>query len=182
VQFEKMGPEHVQAVDACGSNSLSRAKRRLLNSHSQYDNSVHPVDCSSRLRVHTQQPQNLVCTADDQSALGGWSGSRASTTRVMDHARRSRVVLSGLQRQSTRSNSEISPMANPKPTDRAPADGSRETVDRELRRAPPNILDARSPKRAPGDEADPGTPGTGEDVCPQCRGSGMLDVEPCPNC
>jgi hypothetical protein len=73
-------------------------------------------------------------------------------------------------------------MANSKPIDKAPAEGSRETVDRELRRAAPNILDGQSGKRAPGDEADPGTPGTGEDVCPQCRGSGMLDVEPCPNC
>jgi hypothetical protein len=25
---------------------------------------------------------------------------------------------------------------------------------------------------APGDEAPPGTPGTGEDVCPECGGSG----------
>ena len=25
---------------------------------------------------------------------------------------------------------------------------------------------------APGDEAAPGTPGTGEDICPQCKGSG----------
>ena len=28
----------------------------------------------------------------------------------------------------------------------------------------------RSPM-APGDEAAPGTPGTGEDICPECRGS-----------
>lgn len=26
----------------------------------------------------------------------------------------------------------------------------------------------------PGDEAPPGTPGTGEDVCPQCQGRGRL--------
>ncbi len=41
-------------------------------------------------------------------------------------------------------------MANSKPIDKAPAEGSRETVDRELTRAAPNILDARSGKRAPG--------------------------------
>ena len=29
----------------------------------------------------------------------------------------------------------------------------------------------------PGDEAPPGTPGTGEDVCPKCNGSGEVDGE-----
>ena len=35
---------------------------------------------------------------------------------------------------------------------------------------------------APGDEAAPGTPGTGEDICPECNGKGQLDVKPCENC
>ena len=35
---------------------------------------------------------------------------------------------------------------------------------------------------APGDEARPGTPGTGEDVCPACNSSGEIDGEKCPNC
>jgi hypothetical protein len=35
---------------------------------------------------------------------------------------------------------------------------------------------------APGDEAPPGTPGTGEDVCPRCGGSGKLDGADCPEC
>jgi len=35
---------------------------------------------------------------------------------------------------------------------------------------------------APGDEARPGTPGTGEDVCPECNSSGEVDGEPCANC
>jgi hypothetical protein len=35
---------------------------------------------------------------------------------------------------------------------------------------------------APGDEAPPGTPGTGEDVCPDCGGSGRLDTRPCETC
>lgn len=35
---------------------------------------------------------------------------------------------------------------------------------------------------APGDDALPGTPGTGENVCPECNGSGRLANKPCPNC
>jgi hypothetical protein len=35
---------------------------------------------------------------------------------------------------------------------------------------------------APGDQAPPGTPGTGEDVCPQCGGSGRVASGNCPNC
>lgn len=36
---------------------------------------------------------------------------------------------------------------------------------------------------APGDEAPPGTPGTGEDVCPQCGGTGQVaESGRCPNC
>lgn len=35
----------------------------------------------------------------------------------------------------------------------------------------------------PGDEAPAGTPGTGEDMCPRCKGSGVLeDQKPCRNC
>jgi DnaJ-class molecular chaperone len=34
----------------------------------------------------------------------------------------------------------------------------------------------------PGDEAVPGTPGTGEDICPDCHGKGRIDGVPCPNC
>jgi hypothetical protein len=35
---------------------------------------------------------------------------------------------------------------------------------------------------APGDEAPPGTPGSGEDVCGQCGGSGKLNGDQCPTC
>ena len=36
---------------------------------------------------------------------------------------------------------------------------------------------------SPGDEAAPGTPGSGEDVCPRCHGSGKLDDDVvCPLC
>jgi DnaJ-class molecular chaperone len=34
----------------------------------------------------------------------------------------------------------------------------------------------------PGDEAPPGTTGTGETVCPECAGTGRKDRAPCPNC
>lgn len=35
---------------------------------------------------------------------------------------------------------------------------------------------------APGDEAAPGTPGTGENICPHCNGTGEHDGVPCPVC
>jgi hypothetical protein len=35
---------------------------------------------------------------------------------------------------------------------------------------------------APGDEAPPGTPGTGEDVCPRCGGTGSVEGGDCPDC
>jgi RecJ-like exonuclease len=35
----------------------------------------------------------------------------------------------------------------------------------------------------PGDDAEPGTPGTGEDTCPVCQGTGMIgETTPCANC
>jgi DnaJ-class molecular chaperone len=37
-------------------------------------------------------------------------------------------------------------------------------------------------KPAPGDDAAPGTPGTGENVCPQCSGSGRVDGNACQTC
>jgi hypothetical protein len=37
--------------------------------------------------------------------------------------------------------------------------------------------------RSPGDQAPPGTPGTGENVCPRCGGRGKLDAgQRCPEC
>ncbi|KQV80296.1 hypothetical protein ASD15_15670 [Massilia sp. Root351] len=39
------------------------------------------------------------------------------------------------------------------------------------------------PDIEPGDDAAPGTPGTGEDVCPACRGTGKLaGGQPCSEC
>lgn len=34
----------------------------------------------------------------------------------------------------------------------------------------------------PGDEAEPGTPGTGENICRHCNGTGEHDGVPCPVC
>ena len=34
----------------------------------------------------------------------------------------------------------------------------------------------------PGDEAPPGTAGTGEDICPKCHGSGKISGSDCENC
>lgn len=38
------------------------------------------------------------------------------------------------------------------------------------------------PKLNPGDVAPPGTPGTGENTCPECRGSGRTGARECPVC
>ncbi|HEY0418037.1 MAG TPA: hypothetical protein VGC80_00815 [Acetobacteraceae bacterium] len=39
-----------------------------------------------------------------------------------------------------------------------------------------------TPRLNPGDEAAPGTPGTGEDICPDCAGSGRKEGGDCPKC
>jgi DnaJ-class molecular chaperone len=36
--------------------------------------------------------------------------------------------------------------------------------------------------RHPGDEAQPGSPQTGEDICPNCHGTGRRDDETCDTC
>lgn len=41
---------------------------------------------------------------------------------------------------------------------------------------------AMPPRLNPGDEAAPGTPGTGEDICPLCHGQGRIMHTRCPNC
>lgn len=39
------------------------------------------------------------------------------------------------------------------------------------------------PEMRPGDQAPPGTPDTGENLCPACGGSGRTeDGGPCPEC
>jgi hypothetical protein len=34
----------------------------------------------------------------------------------------------------------------------------------------------------PGDEVPPGTPGSGDDVCPRCNGSGSVEGQGCAYC
>jgi DnaJ-class molecular chaperone len=34
----------------------------------------------------------------------------------------------------------------------------------------------------PGDEAPPGTPGTGENLCPDCKGNGRIGDQKCETC
>ncbi|MDB5368845.1 MAG: hypothetical protein JWP20_403 [Roseomonas sp.] len=34
----------------------------------------------------------------------------------------------------------------------------------------------------PGDDAPAGTPGTGDDICPDCQGSGQINEKPCETC
>ena len=38
------------------------------------------------------------------------------------------------------------------------------------------------PTLNPGDDAPAGAPDTGENVCPDCRGTGRQDAAPCPTC
>ena len=43
--------------------------------------------------------------------------------------------------------------------------------------------DSGQAEMRPGDQAAPGTPGTGESVCPRCNGTGRLDgKQECPTC
>lgn len=46
----------------------------------------------------------------------------------------------------------------------------------------PTILYAPADQTAPGDDAPPGTPGTGEDICRACNGEGKVDGKACANC
>ncbi|MBM6595583.1 hypothetical protein [Microvirga pudoricolor] len=38
------------------------------------------------------------------------------------------------------------------------------------------------PKLNPGDEAEPGSPGSGENICSECQGSGKIGAVECPIC
>jgi hypothetical protein len=41
---------------------------------------------------------------------------------------------------------------------------------------------SRTPGLNPGDEAAAGTPGTGEAMCPDCKGTGRIRDGRCPTC
>ena len=42
--------------------------------------------------------------------------------------------------------------------------------------------DAKPVATSPGDEVAPGTPGSGEDICPNCHSSGQVNGQDCENC
>jgi DnaJ-class molecular chaperone len=46
----------------------------------------------------------------------------------------------------------------------------------------PGMERAAGAGQLPGDEAEPGTPGTGEALCPVCAGKGKVDGRDCDNC
>ena len=46
----------------------------------------------------------------------------------------------------------------------------------------PGLSSPTQAPMSPGDEAPPGTPGTGPDVCRNCGGSGKLEGRTCPEC
>ncbi len=49
--------------------------------------------------------------------------------------------------------------------------------------ATPTPANTEAVQRNPGDEAAPGSSQTGEDVCPECQGTGKkADQGVCPNC
>ncbi|HVY56677.1 MAG TPA: hypothetical protein VHA77_02385 [Xanthobacteraceae bacterium] len=48
--------------------------------------------------------------------------------------------------------------------------------------SPPESQTGPAQMLNPGDEAPPGTIGTGEDVCPRCHGRGVADGGRCPDC
>lgn len=50
------------------------------------------------------------------------------------------------------------------------------------RQPPQSPAPQPSPAMAPGDEAPPGTPGSGEAVCRDCGGSGRDGAGPCAAC
>jgi DnaJ-class molecular chaperone len=71
---------------------------------------------------------------------------------------------------------------NPRSSGRESAEGSRDAAERELQRSQPKQPATRRGRPRAGDEAPTGTPGTGEDVCPTCKGIGRVGSRPCADC
>ncbi|KAB0264152.1 hypothetical protein FEZ63_24215 [Microvirga brassicacearum] len=46
----------------------------------------------------------------------------------------------------------------------------------------PKNVGSGKPRLHPGDQADPGTPGAGENVCRECQGTGKIGSTDCPIC
>jgi hypothetical protein len=46
----------------------------------------------------------------------------------------------------------------------------------------PESVHPDRPKLNPGDQAEPGTPGAGENICRECQGTGKIGPKDCPIC
>jgi CBS domain-containing protein len=77
---------------------------------------------------------------------------------------------------ATRPVDRQAPVISREDIERASGRGRREAIDR------PIVGETSAARQSPGDDAAPGTPGTGEDVCPQCKGTGRIKARLCPNC
>lgn len=80
---------------------------------------------------------------------------------------------------------QAAPSSAPKPVDLARESVAGEedpgaSVDQSV--PPPREGAPVASAPVPGDEAPPGTPGSGEGLCPRCGGSGRVDSAPCQNC
>ena len=51
-----------------------------------------------------------------------------------------------------------------------------------MRMSMPSKRHNEAPPLKPGDEGPVGTPGTGENICRKCNGTGRVKGESCPNC
>jgi hypothetical protein len=59
---------------------------------------------------------------------------------------------------------------------------SDESRENPAKGTPPHGPDLSPPLMNPGDQAPAGTPGTGENLCRDCRGTGRRGSKPCPTC
>lgn len=51
-----------------------------------------------------------------------------------------------------------------------------------MSKSPKGPGEPHNPTLNPGDQARPGTPGIGENLCRDCKGSGRIGNRPCPTC
>ena len=71
---------------------------------------------------------------------------------------------------------------NPTSSPREPAKGARQTADEEFPRQAAQQQTPTPGQPRAGDDAPPGTSGTGENVCPTCGGTGRIGLVPCSDC
>lgn len=75
-------------------------------------------------------------------------------------------------------------MTSPLPPARAPDSPAVDIAEQSVagEEDPGASIDVQPTPMAPGDQAPAGTPGTGEDVCARCGGSGRIGETECPDC